>query len=73
MSKPIILTGYAEWATPVVRTGRMDVYGKEYPIEDVVLIHDRAYVFEDIDNTKIMDLHTGKWFPIREVLIKPHE
>jgi len=67
----VVLTGYAEWAPPIVRTDYMDVWGHEHPREEVVYIHDRAYVFEDKE-TKLMDLHTGEHFTIQELLTKPH-
>lgn len=70
--KKAILTGYAEWAKPVVRTDYMDVWGKEHPREDVVYIHDRAYIFKDKD-TELMDLHTGEYHTIKQILVKPHE
>ena len=50
----------------------MDVFGKEHPREDVVYIHDRAYIFKDKD-TELMDLHTGGCHMIKQILIAPHE
>jgi len=72
MTKAIILTGYAEWATPVVRTDYMDVFGHEHPREEVVYIHDRAYVFKDKE-TELMDLHTGECSTIQQILTRLHE